>query len=274
MSLRHPISPLCALLFSSVFAFGQNPKQELNDQFWEAVRKGDAPAVTALLDKGADVNAKFRYGTTALFKAAERGNVAIVKILLARGADVNVKDTFYGATAMTWALDNGNVEVIKELLEKQPASSDDVLITGVDRGKPDLVKIALTKGGLKKEILTTALFMATQDQSKTEIANLLKNAGALPPPTIDTALLQSYAGKYKSDAGLEVTVSFADGTLTAVAAGQRPRQLLPVDESTFRAMFADDVVVRFKVGEGKVTGMSLTQGQTTTQFVRVVEPKP
>ena len=33
-------------------------KQELNDQLFEAVRKGDAAAVTALLDKGADVNAK------------------------------------------------------------------------------------------------------------------------------------------------------------------------------------------------------------------------
>jgi len=50
-----------------------NTKQELNDQLFEAVRKGDAAAVTALLDKGADVNAKFRYGATALFKAAERG---------------------------------------------------------------------------------------------------------------------------------------------------------------------------------------------------------
>ena len=67
---------------------GQNPKQELNDQLWEAARKGDAAAVTALLDKGADVNAKFRYGTTALFKAAERGNTEVVKVLLARGADV------------------------------------------------------------------------------------------------------------------------------------------------------------------------------------------
>ena len=45
-------------------------KQELNDQLFEAVRKGDAAGVTAALDKGADVNAKFRYGQTALFKAA------------------------------------------------------------------------------------------------------------------------------------------------------------------------------------------------------------
>ena len=59
-----------------------NPKQELNDQLYEAVRKGDAAAVTRCSIKGADVNAKFRYGATALFKAAERGNMEVVKILL------------------------------------------------------------------------------------------------------------------------------------------------------------------------------------------------
>src|SRR5678815_5245935 len=94
-----------------------DPKQALNDQLFEAVRKGDAVAVTAALDKGADVNAKFRYGTTALFKAAERGNADVTKVLLDRGADVNVKDTFYRATAMTWALDGKHVGVVKLILE-------------------------------------------------------------------------------------------------------------------------------------------------------------
>ena len=92
---------LLALLFPQTQT---NPKQELNDQLFEAVRKGDAAAVTAALDRGADVNAKFRYGTTALFKAAERGNAEVTKVLLDRGADVNVKDTFYRATALSWAL--------------------------------------------------------------------------------------------------------------------------------------------------------------------------
>ena len=87
-------------LFSLLALFFQqattDPKQALNDQLFEAVRKGDLAAVTAALDKGADVNAKFRYGATALFKAAERGHTEIAKVLLDRGADVKVKDTFYG----------------------------------------------------------------------------------------------------------------------------------------------------------------------------------
>jgi hypothetical protein len=264
---------LFAVLFCSTLALAQNSKQELNDEFWDAVRRGDVAAVTALLDKGAEVNAKFRYGTTALFKAAERGNVEIVKILLARGADVSVKDTFYGATAMTWALDNGHLEVVSALLEKQPTSVDEVLMTGINDEKPQLVKLALAKGGLNKETLTSALAIASTDKDKVEIVELLKKAGALPPHEVNAATLQSYIGKYKSDAGLEVTFSLVDGVFTAVPTGQRPLQLMAVDDTTFRPMRLQGVVVRFKVDSGKVTGLELTQGQNKTQLTRVTETK-
>src|SRR5687767_15717179 len=109
MRPRYPFL-VAVVLISSLIAFGQDPKQKLNDQLWEASRAGDVAVVTSLLDQGADVNAKFRYGTTALFKAAERGHTAVVKVLLARGADPSVKDTFYSATAMFWALQNNRSE--------------------------------------------------------------------------------------------------------------------------------------------------------------------
>src|SRR6476660_6630161 len=212
MKIRRQFLLALFLLFGAFSAFAQIPKQEFNDKFWKAVRKGDVPETTALLDQGAEVNAKFRYGATALFKAAERGHLEIVKILLARGADVSVKDTFYNATAMTWAMDGGHVEIVRELLEKQPSSVDDVLITGVGENKPDLVKIALAKGGLSKETLTTALYMAGRDKDSAQTADLLKKAGAVPPPDVDAATLQSYAGKYKGD-NVEATVSLAEGAL-------------------------------------------------------------
>lgn len=289
MSVKHPIACLIMLVLSSLavelspvaLANGLSPQaatnkssqQVLNDQFWEAVRKGDVPAVTAALDKGADVNAKFRYGTTALFKAAERGHLEIVKILLARGVDVTVKDTFYGATAMTWALDNGHVDVVREILEKQPASVGDVLMNGVSEEKPELVKIALAKGGLKKETLTIALVLASRNKEKPELVELLKNAGAVMPPAVDAAKLQSYVGKYKGDAPLEITVTLAEGTLTAVATGQRPLQLIAIDDTTFRPVFPEGIVIQFKVDQGKVTGLALTQGPNTTQLPRVAEVK-
>src|SRR5215217_6395810 len=122
-----------------------NPKQELNDQLFEAVRKGDAAAVTAALDKGADVNAKFRYGTTALFKAAERGNAEITKVLIDRGADLKVKDTFYGATAITWAINGKHVGVIRLMLAKDPENVDDVLLTGTRESNAEMVQVALDR---------------------------------------------------------------------------------------------------------------------------------
>jgi Ankyrin repeats (3 copies) len=273
MSVRHLMACLITLMLSSL-AFSQNAQTSLNDQFFEAVRKGDAPAVTALLDKGADVNAKFRYGTTALFKAAERGHLEVVKILLARGADVSVKDTFYGATALTWALDNDHVDVVRELLEKQPASVGDVLMNGVAGEKPEMIKVAITKGGLKKESLTIALVVASRNKEKPEMAELLKAAGAVMPPAVDAAKLQSYVGKYKGESPLEITVTLAEGNLTAVATGQRPLQLIAIDETRFRPVFPDGIVIQFKVDQDKVTGLALTQGSSTTQLPRVADPKP
>lgn len=270
MKIRKRFLLLCAMLFGSLVVFGQVPKQELNDQFWEAVRKGDLPAVTALLDKGADVNAKFRYGATALFKAAERGHVEIVKLLLARGADVTVKDTFYGATAMNWALSNDHSEVVGVLLEKDPGSASDVLMTGAREGKIELVKVALAKGGVKPATLTAALVLASDEKSSAEIVNVLKAAGAVPPPEVDPATLKSYVGKYKDDAGTEVSITLADKTLFALATGQRsPFAMIAVDTTTFRPLAFDGILVTFKVEAGKVTGLELKRGETTTQLKRV-----
>ena len=264
---------LSLILILSSVSLAQIPKQQLNDQFWEAVRKGDLALVTSLLDQGADVNAKFRYGTTALFKAAERGHLEIVKLLLARGADVTVKDTFYGATALNRALDNEHVEVVTAILQKDPSGAADVLMTGVRSGKPTLVGVALTSSGLKPENLTAALVIATDDKDKTEIAEMLKKAGALPPPVIDAAKLQSYVGKYKDETGIEVAITLADGRLSALPTGQRPFALLPIDETNFKPLAFDGIVIHFKPDANNLMDMELKRGERTTLLKRVVETK-
>ena len=75
-------------------------------------------AVTAALDKGADVNAKTRYGATALSFAADQGHLEVVKLLLARGADVNAQDTFYQMRAVDMAMMNNHAAVVTLLLER------------------------------------------------------------------------------------------------------------------------------------------------------------
>lgn len=273
MKIREQFFLVFFLLFGSIAALGQTPKQELNDKFWEAVRRGDLAATTALLDQGAEVNAKFRYGTTALFKAAERGHLEIVKLLLARGADVTVKDTFYGATAMSWALDNDHLEIVTAILEKDPGSAGEVLMTGVREGKPAIVKIALASGKLKAEALTPALVVATDDKDKAEIAQMLKSAGAVLPPPVDAAVLQSYVGKYKDEAGLEVVITLTDGRLSAVPTGQRPFTLMAIDNNNFRPAAFEGIVITFKSEAGNTMALELKRGANTSQLKRVVETK-
>lgn len=275
MKLKHATTVLLAILLISGTAFAQNSKQELNDQFWEAVRKGDLAAVTALLDKGADVNAKFRYGATALFKAAERGHTEIVKLLLARGADVTVKDTFYSATAMTWALSNGHVETVRALLEKDSSSVDEVLTTGVREGNAALVEVALAKGGAKAGTLTAALAAAMSDKEKTAIAEMLRKAGAVPPVEIDSATLQTYVGKYKNEQGVEISLTAKDGKLFLSApGGQPPLSLMAIDKANFRPTAFEGLVVTVNIEAGRAVSLSVKQGAATTVFKRVEEPKP
>lgn len=251
----------------------QDPKQALNDQLFEAARKGDAAAVTALLDKGADVNAKFRYGQTALFKAAERGHASVVKVLLDRGADVKVQDTFYRATAMTWALDNDHTEVVRLLLEKSPDAVDNVLSTAVRSGNEALVKVALEKGGAKPQTLTAALAASSADAKNAAITEMLKKAGALPPLEIDAATLQSYAGRYKADPGPEFTINVKEGKLFVVTQGQTIA-MMALDKTSFRPVEFEGITVTFTVEGENVTGLAFKQGANTTQLKRVVEAKP
>jgi hypothetical protein len=277
--LRQTSVFLFLLLLAAAGVRAQNSKQELNNQLWEAVRQGDVAAVTALLDKGADVNARFRYGSTALFKAAERGHADVIKVLIARGADVTVKDTFYGATAMYWALSNEHVEAVKALLEKDTAAVGDVLMTGVRGGKAELVEIALARGGARPETMTAALAAAMDDKEKAAIADMLKKAGAVPPPEIDAATLQSYVGTYKNEQGVEIGLNFKDGKLFLAPPGPPPFALSAIDKVSFRPTAFEGLILTVNVEGGKVDSISVKQGANTTVFKKVIvtiteEPKP
>ncbi|MGH9861256.1 MAG: ankyrin repeat domain-containing protein, partial [Candidatus Acidiferrales bacterium] len=71
----------------------------MRPEFERAATAGDVPALEAQLAAGADVNAKDRYGQTALMLAAHRGHLVAVEALLRhRGnPDVTAK---YGLSAL------------------------------------------------------------------------------------------------------------------------------------------------------------------------------
>ena len=70
-----------------------------------------------LLEKGAELETKDKYGQTPLSWAAGNGHEAVVKLLLEKGAELETKAK-YGRTPLSWAAGNGHEAVVKLLLEK------------------------------------------------------------------------------------------------------------------------------------------------------------
>jgi ankyrin repeat protein len=83
-----------------------------------AIRARDAAAVRALLDRGADPQARVpETGLTLLMTAAGQADLESVRLLLAAGADVFTADRGAGATALHKACQGGSVEVVRALVE-------------------------------------------------------------------------------------------------------------------------------------------------------------
>jgi catechol 2,3-dioxygenase-like lactoylglutathione lyase family enzyme len=158
----------------------------------------------------------------------------------------------------------------------------EVLMTAVWEGNTESVQAALRvaaeKGGLKPETLTAALAAASSgdktsgDNKNAEIREMLKKAGAVPPPEVDAEILQSYVGKYKGEHGIEFNVTFKDGKLFAAPGSQQPLSLMAVDETTFRPIAFDNYgSVTFNVEAGKRMGCALKREEGTMQLKRVEE---
>ncbi len=194
-----------AVLLGAV-AFGQAPA--LDEELLTAARKGDLPALKALLAKGAPLEAKSRYGQTPLFFAARNGHEELVKFLLAKGASPNVSDTFYKVPLMAAAADKGYTGIVKALIDAGAAGAGDALEAGAERGSTEMVTMLLTTGKLTPADLTRGLSAAEQAR-KPDVAELLTKAGAKPAPKptaqISEEILKRYAGKYKGDPIGEVT---------------------------------------------------------------------
>jgi uncharacterized protein len=81
----------------------------------DAVKRQDAAAVNALLDRGADVDAAEADGATPLHWAAQLDDLAAVELLLEAGASATAANRF-DVTPLELAANNGNAEIVARLL--------------------------------------------------------------------------------------------------------------------------------------------------------------
>ncbi|HXH73045.1 MAG TPA: ankyrin repeat domain-containing protein [Mariprofundaceae bacterium] len=144
-------------------------------ELYKAAGKGDSQLVKKLLKIGFDPNAPLGGpGWSPLMAAAAENHKMAVTALINGGADVNARNKL-GRTALMFASNNGFASIVKELLK---AGADPNLVPDDDQGMPAL--LAAASGGHAKvvEILMTngADGSATDKQGRTAFS-LANNAG-------------------------------------------------------------------------------------------------
>ncbi len=88
----------------------------MRNQALVAMMKRLKKTVKLLLDVGANIDEKDKFGRTAFMRAAWSGYTQTVNILLDSGADVKVRDGS-GKSAFWLAEDGGHTEIVEMLKE-------------------------------------------------------------------------------------------------------------------------------------------------------------
>lgn len=83
--------------------------------FGRAAKAGDVLALEDLLQAGADIDARDRYGQSALMLAARSGHLVAVEALLRHGANLNFTAKF-GLSALMLAIIAGHEEIARALV--------------------------------------------------------------------------------------------------------------------------------------------------------------
>lgn len=139
------------------------------------------------------------------------------------------------------------------------------LMSAVEQGDPAVVRSVLSENKFSQNSLTKALISSKNN----EIARMLVDAGALTPHPISMATLERHAGVYQSPAGMKVDMILRDGSLWAVPGEQNPIDLMAVSDTSFRAIYFENIEVNFRVEEGKSVGFTFTYGEDSIDHVRI-----
>jgi ankyrin repeat protein len=195
----------------------------------DAAQKGDADAVRALLEKGADPNAAQADGMTALHWAAEQDDAALASLLLYAGANPEATTRLGGYTALHLAAREGNAEVMAALLdggsdgEARTTTGVVPLHLAAASGSADAVNVLLQHGvpvdPVDDASGRTPLMFAAGDH-RLEAMKALLAGGADPSLTSAVVDYVARAREDAADARRRATILAAEKAAAAEAAGQ------------------------------------------------------
>jgi outer membrane protein assembly factor BamB len=214
-------------------AASANAKEEMTEALWTAVRNGDTKAITALLEQGADVNAKNKIGVTALWIAAGKGKQNVVELLVGRGADVNARDGIWYQTPLSSAVAEGNAEIVKFLIRSGAQDIDEVVLVAAAGGKTAVIQAILDSSKAKQEVLNAALIAASAGNKEVRAALGKAGATALRPASKEeSAAWAPLAGTYENENGGKLTIELTDAGLVVRRFGY-PHLLKSTGAETF-----------------------------------------
>ncbi len=207
-----------------------------------AAAEGHGAVVEALVELGADVNAKSRNGFSALLFSVQQDDMRSVRSLLEAGADANVK-TINGSTPANVAAAYGHPKSLALLLEAgaEFAAADDAgrtpIYSASKAGDAESVSLLLAEG-------------ANPNSATAAVPDLGSNRNLRRPDGEDTPLLAAALGGHLDvmrqlvAAGARTKARTQDGA-TLLMQAVRSAQM-PVIEYAFT--LDDDVRARTKIG--------------------------
>jgi len=168
--------------------------------------------VKALIDRGADVNAKQTIGLTPLMMATDAGHRKIVQLLLDSGACVDDNDNMLGAGPIHAAVSNGDYAILDVILNKK-ANLDLQTHTGLTplmiascKGQLDLSELLLKHGASpniqeRKSVLGASLYNRRLGSFNAHLSHVKKMTSmkAAPHQPIILSNMQSIAHRQVLD---------------------------------------------------------------------------
>src|SRR5262245_4414773 len=152
---------LIATAFLALAAASAAARDGKRDALWAEVRAGDAKAVQAALDAGAEVNATNEIGVSARWLAARKGKHDALRLLMKRGADVNFRDGIWYQTPLSTSVGGLRLDAARFLIKSGARDVDAALYTAASAGNEAMVKMILEHSKPGQDALDAALYSAT-----------------------------------------------------------------------------------------------------------------
>lgn len=200
-----PLNPQATL---ALLSRGAVVKADGETDLLLAAMRGDAEAVSALLDNGADVNVRHEDGWSGLMLAAVNGHSPVVQALVDKGANVDAKENLMGQTALIWAVKGGHIAVVRALLRAganvnaRDKFGGTALTRAASNGQTAIVKTLLEAGAdinAREYDGDTALIEATSEGHLEIIQTLLKAGAKVNDKDLDGRTLLMIAAMIGTD---------------------------------------------------------------------------